>query len=55
MRLELKRLLPLRITSGIIILDESSQNKIFLEGYNGVCLRNFQMQQKLQMRFWPNF
>ena len=33
------------LTSGIIILDKSTKNKIFLknlEDYNGVCLKNFQ-------------
>ena len=50
----MKHQLYARITSGIIILDKSARNKIFLEflDYNGVCLKNFQqMQQKLEISF----
>ena len=40
-----------QITSGIIILDKSTSNKIYLEilgDYNCVCMKNFQrVEQKL--------
>ena len=47
-----------RMTPGIIMLDKSTRNKIFLEfsgvfvTYNGVCLRNFQrIEEKLVNAF----
>ena len=51
--------LQARITSGIIILDKSTTNRICLEfsgDYNGVCLKNFQrIEQKLENAFLAKF
>ena len=51
--------LQARITPGIVILDKSTRNKIFLEfsgDYNGVCLKNFQqIEQKLEKNFLAKF
>ena len=48
-----------RITSGVIILDKSTSNKIFLEilgDYNGVCLKKFQrIERKLENSFLAKF
>ena len=50
-----KQQLQAQITSGIIILDKNSKNKIFLEileDYSGICLRSFQrMQRNLEYAF----
>ena len=47
------------MTSGIIILDKSTRNKIFLEflgDYNGVCLKSFQpIEGKLENAFLAKF
>ena len=46
-------------TSGRIILDKSTRNRIFLEflgDYNGVCLKNFQqIEQKVESAFLAKF
>ena len=51
--------LQARITPGIIILDKSTRNKIFLDfsgDYNGVCLKNLQrIEQKLNYAFLAKF
>ena len=48
-----------RITSGKIILDESTRNKIFLEflgDYNRVCLKKFQrIEPNLENAFLAKF
>ena len=45
--------------STLIVLDQSTRNKIFLEflgDYNGVCLKNFQRkEQKLENAFLAKF